>query len=116
MAVDMEYTPLKAISVQSTNSISVGTQGESYGERCGWDFTLSSTHLIAVAGVLYIHVHSASNLPSQDVDGLSDPYCVVLVNKVKVPFVDTWSVCTCMTYIRARIRYLLLTHGLCVPV
>ena len=40
--------------------------------------------LILVAGVLYIHVHSASGLSSGDANGLSDPYCVVLTNKIKV--------------------------------
>ena len=60
MAVDMEYTPLKAISVESTNSISVGTQGESYGERCGWDFTLGSTHLIASSCWRPLHPRSFS--------------------------------------------------------
>ena len=40
--------------------------------------------IILVAGVLYIHVHSASGLSSGDADGLSDPYCVVLTNKIKV--------------------------------
>ncbi len=37
-----------------------------------------------VAGVLYIHVHSGTDLMSSDVDGLSDPYCVILANKTKV--------------------------------
>ena len=37
-----------------------------------------------VAGVLYVHVHSASGLQSADSDGLSDPYCLVLANKKKV--------------------------------
>jgi Ca2+-dependent lipid-binding protein len=37
-----------------------------------------------VAGVLYVHVHSGSELLSGDADGLSDPYCVVLANKKKV--------------------------------
>lgn len=41
-------------------------------------------HLLTVAGVLYVHVHSATGLSSGDVDGLSDPYCVVLANKKKV--------------------------------
>ena len=38
----------------------------------------------AVAGVLYIHVHSGSDLLPSDSDGLSDPYCVVLLNKKQV--------------------------------
>ena len=63
IAVDMVYTPLQAVTLHSSNSINTGSQ---------------------VAGVLYIHVHSASNLPSQDVDGLCDPYCVILANKNKI--------------------------------
>lgn len=46
--------------------------------------SFSPPFLLAVAGVLYIHVHSAQGLISADVDGLSDPYCMVLVNKRKV--------------------------------
>jgi len=34
--------------------------------------------------VLYVHVHSGSDLVSADPDNLSDPYCVVLANKKKV--------------------------------
>ena len=40
-----------------------------------------SLALPTVAGVLYVHVHSGSDLLSADPDNLSDPYCVVLANK-----------------------------------
>ena len=43
-----------------------------------------SLALPTVAGVLYVHVHSGSDLVSTDPDNLSDPYCVVLANKKKV--------------------------------
>lgn len=38
----------------------------------------------AACGVLCVHVHSGEELMGCDADGLSDPYCVVKVNKVKV--------------------------------
>jgi len=43
-----------------------------------------SVHSLSAAGVLYVHIHSATGLMASDADGLSDPYCVLLVNKKKV--------------------------------
>ena len=42
------------------------------------------TCIHTVAGVLYVHIHSAADLVSADSDGFSDPYCIVLANKKKV--------------------------------
>lgn len=63
IGIDMEYSLLPPFSLNSPSSDPITKQ---------------------VAGVLYIHVHSASGLSSGDADGLSDPYCVVLTNKIKV--------------------------------
>ena len=36
------------------------------------------------SGVMYVCMHSASNLLAMDDDGTSDPYCVLMANKRKV--------------------------------
>ena len=59
-----------------------------------------------VAGVLYIHVHSASNLPSQDLDGLSDPYCVILANKAKVSLLRVMLTWMCVCHVMSCDAYL----------
>ncbi|XP_003385799.1 PREDICTED: uncharacterized protein LOC100638002 [Amphimedon queenslandica] len=63
ISLDIDYTPLPPFSLNYSLPVPPSDQ---------------------VAGVLYIHVHSALGLRSGDMDGLSDPYCVVLVNKKKV--------------------------------
>ena len=37
-----------------------------------------------VAGVLFVRVHSGSNLIPMDPDGLSDPYVMIFANKEMV--------------------------------
>jgi hypothetical protein len=63
IALDIEYTPLPPFSLNYAVPLINSNQN---------------------SGVLYVHVHSATGLKSDDVDELSDPYCVVLADKKRV--------------------------------
>ena len=39
---------------------------------------------IIVSGVLYVHLHGATNLLASDKNGSSDPYCVVFSERKRV--------------------------------
>ena len=91
LSLDFKYTPLPQVSLALPNEI---RPKSSEGRPAG--LMMSSLHhcyyyfcCYTVAGVLYVHVHSASGLRSADSDGLSDPYCLVLANKKKV-HQDCW--------------------------